>query len=166
MQSSMFLSTVTLLLIQFVYNVYADDRPIIIGSSVGGVLVSIILILDLIAIFELLRSSGRGACSKLIWILIIFFFPIGDIEIARQLGSNKQKFGYIRSKKLITGRKLDVKLTTVKTTTATLVTTNTTTVISGSPNGITTGDFNDDSKMDIATANAGSSTAQIFFNPS
>jgi len=34
------------------------------------------VILDIIAIFELLTSGGRGICSKLIWILIIIFFPI------------------------------------------------------------------------------------------
>jgi hypothetical protein len=37
------------------------------------------LILDLIAIFELLQSSGRSVCGKLIWILIIIFFPIGGM---------------------------------------------------------------------------------------
>jgi hypothetical protein len=37
------------------------------------------LILDLIAIFELLTSSGRGVCGKLLWILIIIFFPIGGM---------------------------------------------------------------------------------------
>lgn len=58
---------------------HVEDNRIIIGSSVGGVLGLIILILDLIAIFELLRSSERGVCSKLIWILIIIFFPIGGL---------------------------------------------------------------------------------------
>ncbi|UJR06597.1 hypothetical protein I4U23_010881 [Adineta vaga] len=58
-----------------------QSLPVIIGSSVGGVLASILLILDLIAIFELLTSSGRSVCSKLIWILIIFFFPIGGLVL-------------------------------------------------------------------------------------
>jgi hypothetical protein len=37
------------------------------------------LILDIIAIFELLSSSGRGIGSKLVWILIILLFPIGGM---------------------------------------------------------------------------------------
>ncbi|CAF0877950.1 unnamed protein product [Adineta ricciae] len=76
MGSFIVLSVIILSLVQAAS---ADNRPVIIGYSVGGVVASIIFILDLIAIFELLQSSGRGVCSKLIWILIIFFFPIGGL---------------------------------------------------------------------------------------
>jgi len=70
---------IILLTIGSTLGAHVQDNRIIIGSSVGGVLGLIILILDLIAIFELLRTSGRGVCSKLIWILIIIFFPIGGL---------------------------------------------------------------------------------------
>ncbi|CAF1379225.1 unnamed protein product [Adineta steineri] len=76
---SSFIVTILFLFIQLVLGAHVDDNRIIIGSSVGGVLGLIILILDLIAIFELLKSGGRGVCSKLIWILIIIFFPIGGL---------------------------------------------------------------------------------------
>ncbi|RIB19339.1 hypothetical protein C2G38_2182197 [Gigaspora rosea] len=46
----------------------------------GGILGLIILILDIIAIFEVLQS-GRSMLSKLLWILLIFFFPIGGLII-------------------------------------------------------------------------------------
>ncbi|CAG8452004.1 5045_t:CDS:2, partial [Scutellospora calospora] len=46
----------------------------------GSLLGLIILILDIIAIFEVLQS-GRSMLSKLLWILLIFFFPIGGLII-------------------------------------------------------------------------------------
>ncbi|CAG8604014.1 881_t:CDS:2 [Cetraspora pellucida] len=46
----------------------------------GGLLGLIILILDIIAIFEVLQS-GRSMLSKLLWILLIFFFPIVGLII-------------------------------------------------------------------------------------
>ncbi|CAG8701240.1 25198_t:CDS:2 [Gigaspora margarita] len=46
----------------------------------GGILGLIILILDIIAIFEVLQS-GRSMLSKLLWILLIFFFPVGGLII-------------------------------------------------------------------------------------
>jgi hypothetical protein len=43
-----------------------------IGGGIGGL---IILILDVIAIFEIL-NGGAGIAAKLLWILFILFFPI------------------------------------------------------------------------------------------
>ena len=40
-----------------------------------GLIGLIILVLDFIAIFELLKSEG-GLCEKLLWILFIIFFPV------------------------------------------------------------------------------------------
>ncbi|CAF2443498.1 unnamed protein product [Rotaria sp. Silwood2] len=70
---------IILTFIESIVSAYAADNRIVIGSSVGGILGLIILILDLIAIFELLKSSSRGLCFKTIWILIIIFFPIGGL---------------------------------------------------------------------------------------
>ncbi|UJR23873.1 hypothetical protein I4U23_026845 [Adineta vaga] len=58
--NSSLVATIIFLFIQSVVGAHVQDNRIIIGSSVGGVLGLIILILDLIAIFELLKSSGRG----------------------------------------------------------------------------------------------------------
>jgi hypothetical protein len=41
----------------------------------GGLLGLVILILDIIAIVEIL-NSGRPAGNKLLWILLILFFPV------------------------------------------------------------------------------------------
>ncbi|CAG8734511.1 1452_t:CDS:2, partial [Dentiscutata heterogama] len=46
----------------------------------GSILGLIILILDIIAIFEVLQS-GRSMLAKLLWILLIFFFPVGGLII-------------------------------------------------------------------------------------
>ncbi|CAF1093371.1 unnamed protein product [Rotaria sp. Silwood1] len=78
MHISLFI-TIILTFIQSILSAHVEDNRIVIGSSVGGVLGLIILILDLIAIFELLKSSSHGLCSKIIWILIIIFFPIGGL---------------------------------------------------------------------------------------
>ncbi|CAF4306287.1 unnamed protein product, partial [Rotaria sp. Silwood2] len=48
-----------------------------IGGGIGGL---IILILDIIAIVDVLRSS-RDVVGKLLWILLIVFFPIGGLII-------------------------------------------------------------------------------------
>jgi len=53
---------------------------IVIGGSVGGVAGLIILILDIIACVEILRSA-RDIFAKLLWILLIVFFPIGGLLI-------------------------------------------------------------------------------------
>ncbi|CAF0961865.1 unnamed protein product [Rotaria magnacalcarata] len=76
---STLLVAVFLILSESISVTIAQDDRVIIGSSLGGFLGLIILILDLIAVFELLNSSGHGMCSKLIWILIIIFFPIGGL---------------------------------------------------------------------------------------
>ncbi|UJR22380.1 hypothetical protein I4U23_025442 [Adineta vaga] len=48
-----------------------------IGGGIGGV---IILILDIIAIFDVLRTP-RTILGKLLWILLIIFFPVGGLLI-------------------------------------------------------------------------------------
>jgi hypothetical protein len=45
----------------------------------------IILILDIIAIMEIVQSA-RDTMSKLLWILLILFFPIGGLLIYYFLG--------------------------------------------------------------------------------
>lgn len=80
---------VFLLLIQSISCAHVQDNRVIIGSSVGGFLGLVILILDIICIFELLRSGGRGICSKLVWILIIIFFPIGGLILYCCCGRSK-----------------------------------------------------------------------------
>jgi len=47
------------------------------GGGIGGL---IILILDVIAIVDVLKSS-RDSVGKLLWILLILFFPIGGLII-------------------------------------------------------------------------------------
>jgi putative effector of murein hydrolase LrgA (UPF0299 family) len=46
-----------------------------IGQTVGGIVGLIILILDIIAAVEILRS-GKPMVEKLLWILFILFCPI------------------------------------------------------------------------------------------
>ncbi|CAF0872740.1 unnamed protein product [Adineta steineri] len=48
-----------------------------IGGGIGGL---IILILDIIAIFDVLRTP-RAILGKLLWILLIIIFPIGGLLI-------------------------------------------------------------------------------------
>ncbi|CAF1416554.1 unnamed protein product [Adineta ricciae] len=48
-------------------------------STLGGICGLIILVLDVVAIFELLTQSNHDCCGKLVWTLIIFFFPIGGL---------------------------------------------------------------------------------------
>ncbi|UJR24940.1 hypothetical protein I4U23_006304 [Adineta vaga] len=51
----------------------------LIGSTIGGILGLIILVLDIAAIYELLTKGSYDCCGKVVWILIIFFFPIGGL---------------------------------------------------------------------------------------
>ncbi|UJR27597.1 hypothetical protein I4U23_008878 [Adineta vaga] len=46
-----------------------------VGHTIGGIIGLIILILDIIAAVEILRS-GKPLVEKLLWILFILFFPI------------------------------------------------------------------------------------------
>lgn len=46
----------------------------------GGLVGLVIFILDLIAIVEVLKSS-KDMLSKLLWILLILFFPLGGLII-------------------------------------------------------------------------------------
>ena len=48
----------------------------------------IIFILDVIAIIRVLKSS-RSAGSKLLWMLLILFFPVGGVIIYFVFGSKK-----------------------------------------------------------------------------
>ncbi|KAI9012479.1 hypothetical protein CLU79DRAFT_770164, partial [Phycomyces nitens] len=49
-------------------------------SYSGGVLGLIVLILDLIVIFEVINSS-RAVSGKLGWSLLVFFFPVGGLVL-------------------------------------------------------------------------------------
>jgi len=46
-----------------------------IGSTIAGIVGLIVLVLDVIAAVEVLRS-GKTVVEKVLWILFIFFFPI------------------------------------------------------------------------------------------
>ncbi|KAK3812020.1 MAG: hypothetical protein J3Q66DRAFT_349158 [Benniella sp.] len=59
----------------------------------GGLLGLVILILDLIAIFEVLNST-RSVTSKLLWSLLIFFFPVIGLIIYFLFGSRNEYRGY------------------------------------------------------------------------
>ncbi|UJR26718.1 hypothetical protein I4U23_008033 [Adineta vaga] len=50
------------------------------GGIGGGIAGLIILILDIIAIVDILKSS-RDIVGKLLWILLIIFFPLGGLII-------------------------------------------------------------------------------------
>ncbi|CAF1028279.1 unnamed protein product [Rotaria sordida] len=66
-------TTVLVLLLGCVKCVSADAYYI--GPTIGGILGLIILILDIIAAIEILRS-GKPMVEKLLWILFIVFCPI------------------------------------------------------------------------------------------
>ncbi len=51
----------------------------------GGLIGLIIFILDIIAIVEVLKSS-RDTLSKLLWILLVLFFPLGGLVLYYLLG--------------------------------------------------------------------------------
>ncbi|CAF0888140.1 unnamed protein product [Didymodactylos carnosus] len=87
-QGIMFGLLVLLCVNQVICLQHTNNNQIVIGSSIGGVLGLIILILDLIAVFELLKS-GRGLGSKLLWILLIIFFPVGGLLIYLCCGRRK-----------------------------------------------------------------------------
>jgi hypothetical protein len=50
------------------------------GIGGRGIIGSIILILDIIAIIEIAGSS-RGLVSKVLWILLVLAFPVGGVII-------------------------------------------------------------------------------------
>ncbi|RUS27136.1 hypothetical protein BC938DRAFT_483668 [Jimgerdemannia flammicorona] len=56
----------------------------------GGLIGLIILIIDLIVIFEVLNST-RSVTGKLLWSLLVFFFPVGGV-IIYFLFSNRSEF--------------------------------------------------------------------------
>ncbi|CAF3217992.1 unnamed protein product [Rotaria socialis] len=66
-------ATVSVLILSCIKFVSAGDFYI--GPVVGGILGLIILILDIIAAIEILRSD-KSIVEKLLWILFIIFCPI------------------------------------------------------------------------------------------
>ncbi|CAF0720832.1 unnamed protein product [Adineta ricciae] len=66
-------SSLVILLLGFVQFVAADVYYV--GPTVGGIVGLIVLILDIIAAVEILRS-GKSMVEKLLWILFIVFCPI------------------------------------------------------------------------------------------
>ncbi|CAF1118973.1 unnamed protein product [Adineta ricciae] len=57
----------------------AADRAIELGGGIGGGIAGlIILILDIIAIVDVLKSD-RSIAGKLLWVLVIVLFPIGGL---------------------------------------------------------------------------------------
>ncbi|CAF1004045.1 unnamed protein product [Adineta steineri] len=58
----------------------ASIGPELGGGIGGGIAGLIILILDIIAIVDVLKSP-RDILPKLLWILLILFFPIGGLII-------------------------------------------------------------------------------------
>ncbi|ORY96036.1 hypothetical protein BCR41DRAFT_364973 [Lobosporangium transversale] len=59
------------------------------AAYTGGFFGLIVLILDLIAIFEVLNSS-RSIGSKFLWSLLIFMFPVFGIIIYFLFGSREE----------------------------------------------------------------------------
>lgn len=51
----------------------------------GGLIGLIVLILDLVAIVDVAKSS-MGTLSKLLWILLILAFPVGGMVLYYLLG--------------------------------------------------------------------------------
>ncbi|CAF1303830.1 unnamed protein product [Adineta steineri] len=73
MASLMNYSSILILLLACVKFAAADTYYV--GPTIGGVVGLIILILDIIAAVEILRS-GKSMVEKLLWILFIVFCPI------------------------------------------------------------------------------------------
>ena len=40
---------------------------------------TVVIVLDLVAIFDVLGDEARGTTGKVLWILLIIFFPIGGV---------------------------------------------------------------------------------------
>lgn len=45
-------------------------------SGAGGLISILVLVVALVALFDLLGSSGRSPVNKIIWALIIIFMPL------------------------------------------------------------------------------------------
>ena len=58
------------------------------GYRTGGLIGLVILILDILAIVEIFKSS-RDTMSKLLWTLLILFFPLGGLVIYFFFGRGK-----------------------------------------------------------------------------
>jgi len=56
----------------------------------GGILGLIVLVLDIIVFVEVIKSS-RPTSHKLLWSLLVFFFPIGGL-IIYYLFSNRESY--------------------------------------------------------------------------
>jgi len=64
------------------------------GPGFGGLAALIVLILDIIAIVEVVQS-GRPMTEKLLWILFILFFPIIGLIIYCILGKRGHSYSRI-----------------------------------------------------------------------
>lgn len=40
---------------------------------------TVVVILDIIALFDLLGDEGRSTVNKVLWALLIVFFPVGGV---------------------------------------------------------------------------------------
>lgn len=48
---------------------------------------TVIVVLDLVALFDLLSDEARGTVNKVLWALLIIFFPIGGVILYFVFGS-------------------------------------------------------------------------------
>jgi hypothetical protein len=55
---------------------------------IGGVLGLVILVLDIIAIIDILGGSG-SASHKLLWFIVVFFLPVLGMILYFLIGKNR-----------------------------------------------------------------------------
>lgn len=46
-----------------------------------GLCGTLVIVLDLVAIFDLFGDEVRGTMSKVLWVLLIIFFPVGGVVL-------------------------------------------------------------------------------------
>lgn len=51
-----------------------------------GLCGTVIIILDILALLDLLGDEGRSVTSKVVWALLIIFFPVGGVILYFFLG--------------------------------------------------------------------------------
>jgi len=56
------------------------------GAANWGLWGSIIIVLDLVALVDLLGDGTRSTTSRVVWTLLIVFFPIGGVILYFLLG--------------------------------------------------------------------------------
>jgi len=49
------------------------------GMGTWGFWGTLVIVLDLIALFDLLGSESRSTTSRALWVLVIIFFPVGGV---------------------------------------------------------------------------------------